>query len=98
LRSYFDQRQLEKMSQLIKSFKRMTLSLSSFVSSLEFLFYALEHTDDVWEDLFLEEISTLESVNSGVSANITEREVQEIVDEAVINLDKLVNEYLCKTD
>ena len=90
----FDRRQLEKMRQVIEAFKENSIILSSFISSMEFLFHALENVDDSWEELFLEEISALESVNSGVPTTVTEETVKNIVSESIFKLDKLVNDRL----
>jgi len=92
----FDQRQFEKMCKVIDSFKRKTISLSSFVSSMEFLFHALESVDISWEEEFLEEISSLESVNSGVPSSVSDEAVQKIINDAVEKLDTLISQMLSR--
>jgi len=92
--SEFDKRQLKKMQQVIKDFKGNVITLSSFISNMEFLFHALENVDDNWDESFLEEIAGLESVNSGLPETVSAHTGEEIVSEAISNIDKLVNERL----
>jgi hypothetical protein len=86
----FDHRQLIKMRQLINGFKDDAINLSSFISSMEFLFHQLKSVDEVWDELFLEEIANLESVNAGVPPSISKAVVNNIILETIDNLDKLV--------
>ena len=47
-----------------------------------------------WEELFLEEVTSLESVNSGVPVSISKEEVENIVFSSLIRLKELVDDKL----
>jgi hypothetical protein len=88
----YDQRQLNKMYELIGAFKNHRITLSSFVSSVEFLFHALENADASWEELFLDELSNLESVNSGIPNGVDKKTIDKIVDDSITHLYELVKQ------
>lgn len=62
--SEYDMRQLRLMYNNLIFFERKQVELSSLVGSLEFLLNALESVDDTFEEKFLNEITTLETVNA----------------------------------
>ncbi len=98
MKSDFDQRQLRKMHTLIESYKNHSIPLPRFINDMEFLFHVLESVDECWEELFLEEISSLESVNAGVPKFVSDRGVQNILYKSVDNLDKYIRESICKSE
>lgn len=62
--SEHDLRQLRLMYSSMISFEMGQIELSSLIGNLEFLFRALETVNVVWEELFLKEITTLETANA----------------------------------
>lgn len=89
----YDNRQLKLMLDQLISFEKGKINLLSLQSSLEFLFQAMEHVDEDWENLFLDEISALASINAGINPDsyIT---IKLIVNETVVNLKKLIERAL----
>lgn len=87
--SNYDKRQLDLMMQQLDSFENGEIDLFSLQSSLEFLFQAMEYVNDSWEESFLEEISTLASINAGLP-NDSQINVKLIIAETVENIKKLV--------
>jgi hypothetical protein len=82
------------MKELVAAFKENSITLSSFISSLEFLFHVLEEVEYEWEESFLDEITNLESVNSSVSSTIPKEEIENIITSSVANLEGLINKKL----
>ena len=74
-------------------FENKQLDLSELVRSLEGLLHAIENVTDEWEEKFLNEFSTLESINAEMP-KMKKDEVDKLINEAVFNLRKLVEENL----
>ena len=91
--SNYDKRQLDLMMQQLNSFENGEINLFSLQSSLEFLLQAMEHVNDTWENSFLDEISTLASINAGFP-NDKQINVKIIITETVENLKKLVKQAI----
>ena len=89
--SNYDKRQLDLMMQQLNSFENGEIDLFSLQSSLEFLFQAMEYVNDFWENSFLEEISTLASINAD-SPNDKQINVKVIIAETLKNLKNLVKQ------
>ncbi|MDN3508964.1 MAG: hypothetical protein P0S93_02915, partial [Candidatus Neptunochlamydia sp.] len=62
--SEYNGRQLKLMCECLASFEKNQIELSSLIGSLEFLLNAMESVDEDWENKFLQEVTTLESVNA----------------------------------
>ncbi len=103
--SEYDQRQLKLMQECLSSFQKNQIQLSSLIGSLEFLFNAMESIDEEWENKFLKEITTLESVNAMEFMEESERkklyfnrsESAKLVNKAVLKLNKLIQNELLST-
>lgn len=89
--SEHDEKQLNSMLKRLASFENKQLDLSELVRSLEGLLHAMENTTNEWEEKFLNEFSTLESINAEMP-NMKKNEVDKLINEAVFNLKKLVEE------
>ena len=100
--SKYDQRQLKLMQECLSSFQKNQIQLSSLIGSLEFLFNAMESVDDEWENKFLKEITTLESVNAieiiedseKEKLNFNKKKSVELVNKAILNLNDLIQKEL----
>jgi hypothetical protein len=100
--SEYDQRQLKLMQECLSSFQKNQIQLSSLIGSLEFLFNAMESVDEEWENMFLKEITTLESVNAVELMEGPEREKlrfnknesAELVNKSVLKLKDLIQNEL----
>ena len=100
--SEYDQRQLKLMWKSLSSFQENQIQLGSLIGSLEFLLNAMESVDDDWENKFLKEITTLESVNAiGIieesekeKLNFNKKESVELVNKAILNLNDLIQKEL----
>ncbi len=62
--SEYDERQLILMLEHLNFFENKQIDLISLVGSLEFLLNVLETADEDWEEKFLKEITTLETINA----------------------------------
>lgn len=60
----YDIRQLRLMRENLILFENKELELSSLIGNLEFLLNALEFVNEEWEDKFLKEITTLETISA----------------------------------
>ena len=97
--SEYDERQLRLMHENLNSFEKKQIELSSLVGSLEFLLSALELIDEAWEEKFLKEITTLETVNAleiikdfGEDVSEIDKDEKEIlISKSIENLKKLVD-------
>lgn len=76
--SEYDARQLLLMLEHLTSFEKNQIDLCSLVGSLEFLLNALENVDIEWEEKFLKEITTLETVNALAIIKETGEQISEI--------------------
>lgn len=100
--SEYDQRQLKLMQESLHSFQKNQIELGSLIGSLEFLFNAMESVDDEWENKFLKEITTLESVNAieiieysdKEKLNFNKNKSIELVNKAIFNLNDLIQKAL----
>lgn len=94
----YDERQLKLMLKNLISFEMNQIELSSLVGSLEFLLNAMESVEKDWEERFLKEVTTLESINairmikeSGEDApEIDTDRAKELIGNAVSKLKMLV--------
>jgi len=91
--SEYDERQLKLMLQQLISFEHKKLELSSLVGSLEGLLHAMENVTDEWEEKFLNEFSTLESINAEMP-KMKEDEIEKLIKDTVVNLKKLIEDKL----
>ena len=91
--SEHDETQLNLMLKRLLSFENKQLDLSELVGNLERLLQAMENATDEWEEKFLNEFSTLESINAE-TPKMKKDEVDKLINEAVFNLKKLVEEKL----
>lgn len=100
--SEYDERQLKLMYESLSSFQKKQIQLSSLIGSLEFLLNAMEFVDEEWENKFLKEITTLETINAAEIMEESEKEKLkfnkkesiELVNKAVINLKTLIQNKL----
>lgn len=103
--SEYDERQLRLMYKNLVSFEKKQIELSSLIGSLEFLLNALESIDEKWEEKFLKEVTTLETVNALEIIRDFEEEVFEIkegkkemlVKKSIENIKKLIENELIVT-
>lgn len=91
--SEYDERQLNLMLNQLEAFENKKLDLSSLVGRLEGLLHAMEHVTDEWEEKFLDEFSTLESINAE-APKLKIEEVEKLIKSSVYNLKKLVKEQI----
>lgn len=89
--SEYDERQLKLMLKQLISFEQKKLELSSLVGYLEGLLHAMENVTDVWEERFLNEFSTLESINAEMP-KMKKEEIEKLIECAVSNLKKMIEE------
>lgn len=98
----YDERQLRLMSENLIAFEKKQIELSSLVATLEFLLSAMESVEDDWEDKFLNEVTTLESMNalmiiraSGEEApKISDYQSNQLINYAVSNLKVLIKKKI----
>lgn len=91
--SEYDERQLKLMLKQLISFEHKKLELSSLVGSLEGLLHAMENVTDEWEEKFLNEFSTLESINAEMP-KMKKDEIEKLIKDAVSNLKKMIEDKL----
>ena len=91
--SEYDEKQLKLMLKQLISFEHKKLELSSLVGSLEGLLHAMENVTDEWEEKFLNEFSTLESINAEMP-KMKKDEIEKLIEDAVSNLKKLIENKL----
>ena len=91
--SEYDERQLNLMLNQLDAYENKKLDLSSLVGRLEGLLHAMEHVTDEWEEKFLDEFSTLESINAEVP-KLNKEEIEKLIKNSVCNLKNLVQEKL----
>lgn len=102
--SEYDERQLRLMHKNLVAFEKKQIELNSLVGSLEFLFNALEAIDEEWEDTFLKEVTTLETVNALKIIKDSGEEVRELaknkmeilISQSIGNLRELIEKELIK--
>lgn len=100
--SDYDERQLKLMLTTLMSYENNNIALSSLVGSLEFLLNALESVNEDWEEKFLIEITTLETINAlsinqeaGEYAPTLEQSKKEfLLRQSTHNLKKIIEEKL----
>jgi hypothetical protein len=100
--SEYDQRQLRLMYNHLTKFEKNEIDLNSLIGALEFLLTSMEVVEDVWEDRFLNEITTLESLNSiwildeenEDISKIKKDQTNEEIKNAVSNLKSLIENEL----
>ena len=100
--SEYDERQLKLMYECLSSFEKNQIELSSLIGSLEFLLNAMESVDEEWENKFLKEVTTLESINAikimeeseKKGLKINENESIELISKAVLILKTLIQNEL----
>lgn len=86
--SEYDKRQLILMLEQVKLFENKQIDLNSLIGSLEFLLNTLEAVDEDWEEEFLNEITTLETINAVEIIKESGEEILEIQDDKKRNLIK----------
>jgi hypothetical protein len=91
--SEYNERQLNLMLNQLIAFENKKLDLSSLVGNLEGLLHAMEHVTDEWEEKFLDEFSTLESINAEMP-KMKNDEIENLIKNAVSNLKKMVEAEL----
>lgn len=104
--SEYDERQLRLMYESLISFEKKQIGLSSLVGTLEFLLNALESINPKWEEKFLTEVTTLESINAIEIIKYSGEETPEIKKEekdfliknAILNIKNLIKYELTKDD
>jgi hypothetical protein len=94
--SEYDERQLNLMLDQLNAFENKRLDLSSLVGRLEGLLHAMEHVTDEWEEKFLDEFSTLESINAEVP-KLKKEEMEKLIRNSIYNLKKLIQEKLVES-
>lgn len=94
--SEYDERQLNLMLDQLNAFENKKLDLSSLVGRLEGLLHAMEHVTDEWEEKFLDEFSTLESINAEVP-KLKKEEMEKLIRNSIYNLKKLIQEKLVES-
>ena len=94
--SKYDERQLNLMLDQLNAFENKKLELSSLVGRLEGLLHAMEHVADEWEEKFLDEFSTLESINAEVP-KLKKEEMEKLIRNSIYNLKKLIQEKLVES-
>lgn len=91
--SEYDERQLNLMLNQLDAYDNKKLDLGSLVGRLEGLLHAMEHVTAEWEEKFLDEFSTLESINPEVP-KLNKEEIEKLIKNSVCNLKNLVQEKL----
>ena len=91
--SEYDERQLNLMLNQLDAYDNKKLDLGSLVGRLEGLLHAMEHVTAEWEEKFLDEFSTLESINAEVP-KLNKEEIEKLIKNSVCNLKNLVQEKL----
>lgn len=101
--SEYDQRQLKRMQACLSSYDKHQIALNSLVGSLEFLLSAMESVDEEWESKFLEEVTTLETINAIQIIDEAEekldydpKESAKQVSDAITKLNELIQSELKK--
>jgi hypothetical protein len=87
--SEYDKRQLDLMYDTIIFFENGKLNLSSLVQNLEGLLLAMENVSKNFEEKFLDELATLESINAEMP-EIESGEIKKLIKDAVSNLKRIV--------
>jgi hypothetical protein len=96
--SEYDERQLKLMYEFLISFEMKQIGLCTLVCKLESLFSVLESVEERWEEEFLTEVTTLETINaieiikdSGEeAAEIAEDEKERLINQSVVSLKKII--------
>ena len=91
--SEYDERQLNLMLNQLDAYDNKKLDLGSLVGRLEGLLHTIEHVTAEWEEKFLDEFSTLESINAEVP-KLNQEEIEKLIKNSVCNLKNLVQEKL----
>lgn len=102
----YDERQLRLMLKSLISFEKNQIDLSSLIGTLEFLLSVMEVVEDDWEEKFLNEVTTLESINafmiireSGEEApEISDDQNSRLINDAVSNLKALIKKEIVIPD
>ena len=96
----YDKCQLNLMLRSLISFENKQIPLSTLVGNLEFLLSALEVVSEDWEEKFLDEITTLETINARSIikeagepvTEIEESQKQFLIKQSVNNLKNIIEE------
>lgn len=95
--SEYDKRQLQQMNEVLICFEDTQPDLDDFVSSMFFLYNAMESVDSKWEVPFLNEMNNLREINeisrAGVLAPEEIIENQRVIGQAIQKLHKLIEIY-----
>lgn len=102
--SDYDERQLRLMHNNLISFENKQIDLNSLIGSLEFLLNAMESVEEDWEDKFLKELTTLESINAIAAIKESKEKFPEIniansknlIKNSVSNLKNLIEKELSR--
>lgn len=97
-----DKRQLKLMYESLISFEKNHIELNSLVGNLEFLLSAMESVEADWEEIFLKEVTTLETINaikiikeSGEeSPEISNNKSKKLINNSLKNLKNLIEKEL----
>lgn len=98
----YDKRQLKLMYESLISFEKSHIELNSLVGNLEFLLSAMESVEADWEEKFLREVTTLETINaikiikeSGEEApEINNNKSKKLINNSLTNLKNLIEKEL----
>ena len=91
--SEHDEKLLNLMFKRLLSFENKQVDLSELVRSLESLLHSMKYVTEEWEEKFLNEFSTLESINAEMP-KMKKNEIEKLIEDAVSNLKKLIKEKL----
>lgn len=104
--SEYDVRQLKLMRETLGFFEKKQIPLNSLIGRLFSLVSALDAVKEEWEEVFFDEVGTLEGINSveiinssGVDKPLPElsKEKKEIlISKAVLNLNKIIENKLVR--
>ncbi len=89
----FDEIQLNLMIEQLIFFENKKLELSVLLINLERLFHAMKNISDEWEEEFLSDFSTLESINAE-RPKMEENEINNLISQSVCNLKVLIESRL----
>lgn len=96
--SEYDERQLRLMYDKLVYFQKNQIALSSLVNGLESLLHVLEKVENAWEEKFLRELSTLETINSMEILRDSDEEVvvlkkekkEALINNSIANLESII--------
>lgn len=97
----FDQRQLQVMLEVIHRFELNEVSLSSLINNLEALLDLLNFEDVIWKEAFIDNWENLEIIYASVldeNKALLDKEDEEIINDSVTNIKKLINKKIKNQD